>query len=355
MPKFEHIVIFSDGIRGHYHQSLGVAQWLERLGGGQLEDTVEVPKFSGLEKLLKLKVRVRGLAVHGEEYSREWLKSAGMDITRFKPKTLFISAGSSAAPFCLASAKATGSKSAVIMTPSILGTKPFDYAIIPEHDKHDSEDRNILITLGAPNHIYTPELEQAGAEFFADKDFGNNKVVAVLIGGSDANYKPSVAWAEEALGALRHVEGIKLLITTSRRTGKALDDKIEEMFSDADSLGYMLILAKNPHVNALTAMMGRAAHVLVTEDSVSMVSEAVTAGFRVGLLRVPRSSDAVKKFFGSGPKRFDDMFEKMRQRNLLVDLGKTPDFRNFLHEPEQKHHQDFNEAKRAAEWILTQP
>lgn len=355
MPKFEHVVILSDGIRGHYHQSLGIAQWLERLGGGRLEGHVEVPKFSGLQKIMKLKLFVHGLAVHDGTYSREWLKSAGVSFRNIKPKTLFISAGSSAAPFCLACAKATGNKSAVVMTPSILGTKPFDYAIIPDHDKHDPKDKNILTTLGAPNHIYQPELEQVGARFFAGKDFGKNKVVAVLVGGTDANYKPSASWAEDALGSLRYIDGIKLLITTSRRTEKSLDDKIEDMFTGDSALGYMLILSKNPKVNALTAMMGRATHVLVTEDSVSMVSEAVTAGFRVGLLRVPRSSDMLKQFFGSGPKRFDDMFGKMRQRNLLVDLGKIPDFRSFLSEPEQKHHQDFSEAKRAAEWILSQP
>lgn len=356
MQKFDHIILMSDGIRGHYHQSLGVAQWLERLGGGHLEDPVNVPKFHGLSRLLKMKLLVNGMAVHGADYSRNWLKSAGMVIKDVQPRTLFISAGSSAAPFCLACAKATGNKSAVVMTPSMLGTKPFDFAIIPEHDKHDPKDRNILTTLGAPNHIYQPELEAIGARFFAGRDFGNNKIVAVLVGGSDANYKPSPSWAEDALGALRYVDGVKLLVSTSRRTGKALDDKIEDMFSGNPALGYMLILAKKPKVNALTAMLGKATHIIVTEDSVSMVSEAVTAGFRVGLLRVPKTTaEPFKEFFGGGTKRFDDMFAKMRQKKLLVDLGKEPDFRNFLAEPNQRHNQDFNEAKRAAEWIISQP
>ncbi len=354
MPKFDHIILMSDGIRGHYHQSLGIAQWLEKMGGGHLEDPVNVPHFTGLERVMKLKLFVRGLAVHGEAYAKEWLKGTGMSIRDVKPRTLFISAGSSAAPFCLACAKATGNKSAVVMTPSVLGTKPFDFAIIPEHDKHDPKDRNILTTLGAPNHIDVDQLGKIGDNFFKGRDFSGKKVVAVLVGGSDANYKPSPSWAEDALGALRYVDGVKLLITTSRRTGKALDDKIEDMFTGNPALGYMLILAKKPKVNALTAMFGKATHLLVTEDSVSMVSEAVTAGFRVGLLRVPKTSaEPLKKFFGGGTKRFDDMFEKMRHRKLIVDLGREPDFRKFLAEPEQKHNQDFNEAKRAAEWILS--
>ena len=352
MPKFEHIIIVSDGIRGHYHQSLGVAQWLERLGGGNLDATITIPKLSGLAWLLRLKLFVYGLEMHEGAYSREWLKAMGLDYEQIKPHTLFISAGSSAAPFCLAYAKATHNKSAVVMTPSVLGTKPFDFAIIPEHDKHDPKATNILTTLGAPNHIYPDELELVASNFFAGRDFASKKIVAVLVGGSDSNYKPNPAWANDALGPLRFIDDIKILLTTSRRSGKALDEAIEKMFADESVLGYMLILSKKPKVNALTAMMGKATHVLVTEDSVSMVSEAVTAGFKVGLLRVPRRNSFLKGLFGAGTKRFDRLFSRMRGKNLLVDLGAAPDYTEFLGKPEQKHHQDFNEAKRAAEWIL---
>ncbi len=114
----------------------------------------------------------------------------------------------------------------------------------------------------------------------------------------------------------------------------------------------MLLMSRNPRVNALTAMLGRATHVLVTEDSVSMVSEAVTAGFKVGLLRVPRITNSVKKFFGYGAQRFDDLFAKMASRGLITDLGNNPDIAKFVRPETQRHNQDFNEAKRAAEWIL---
>ena len=355
MPKFDHIVLISDGIRGHYHQSLGIAEWLVRLGGAELHQPVNIPHLTGLDWLFKLKIFVHGLAVHDASYAQNWLYAAGLSLGKVAPRTLFISAGSSAAPFCLACARATGSKSAVVMTPSVLGTKPFDYAIIPDHDKHDPKDSHVITTLGAPNHIYPSELQMIGSNFFAGRDFGNKKIVAVLVGGSDGNYNPDDIWAEDILGPLRYIDGIKILLTTSRRSSKALDDAIERMFINDASMGYMLILSKKPRVNALTAMMGKATHVLVTEDSVSMVSEAVTAGFRVGLLRVPRRTKLVKKMLGGGPKRFDDMFEKMKQRNLIVDFGKNPDYTKFFSEPEQKHGQDFNEAKRAAEWILEMP
>ena len=352
MPKFERVVLLSDSIRGHYHQSLGVAEWLERLGGVHVEPFINVPKFDGLAKL-RMKYTAGKLKTGSAKYAAKWLAASGFQVSSesFGRGTLFISAGSSPAPFCLALAKATGNKAAVIMTPSVLGTKPFDFAIIPEHDKHDPNDRNIITTLGAPNHIYTPELVKTAGMFFADRDFGQ-KVVAVLVGGSDANYKPSPEWARDTLGQLNYIDGVKVLLTTSRRTGKETDDAVEKIFAGSPKLGYMLLMSRNPRVNALTAMLGRATHVLVTEDSVSMVSEAVTAGFKVGLLRVPRITNSVKKFFGYGAQRFDDLFAKMASRGLITDLGNNPDIAKFVRPETQRHNQDFNEAKRAAEWIL---
>ena len=88
-----------------------------------------------------------------------------------------------------------------------------------------------------------------------------------------------------------------------------------------------------------------------------MVSESITAGFRAGLIRVPRASNFIKNLFGFGAIRFDNLFASMRDKNLLIDLGVRPDFESFINETEQteqKHGKNFNEARRAAEWILNQ-
>jgi len=351
MPQFDHVVIVSDNIRGHYHQSLGVAEWIGRLGNADVEEPIKLPDISSLQKIFGLKIKGRKIPAQDADYSKNWLKSFGFSTENIKPGTLFISAGSNAAPFCLAFAKATCNKSAVIMTPSIFGTKPFDYAIVPEHDAHDPNDKKIITTLGAPNHIYETLTKKAAESFFANRTF-NKKVVAVLVGGNDANYQLTEKWAKEVLGDLKRFPEITILITTSRRTDEYVEQAVEDMFLSFPSTGYLLILRRNPKVNAVTSILGAATHVLATEDSVSMVSEAITAGFKVGLLRVPKSSGKLKKTFGYGTQRFDEMFEKMRKRELLEDLGAIPDFDKFLAPDEQKHGKDFNEAKRAAEWIL---
>ena len=354
MPKFRRTVIVSDGIKGHYHQSLGVAEWMERLSGTTLDPAiVSIPALTLFDRVMKLKLLVRGLEVHGGAFSREWLKSMGVRYNKYEEgTTLFISAGSKAAPFCLALAKATRNKCAVLMTPSVLGTKSFDYAIVPKHDKPDLRQGNVITTLGAPNHIYEPTLKEIASRYFAGKDFRGHKVIAILIGGSDANYKINSRWVREVLRPFQGMRDTKFLITTSRRTGESVENTVEEMFSGNPSLEHLFLFSRTPNQNSITAILGAATHVLVTEDSVSMVSEAVTAGFRVGLIRVPRTTGKIKHMLGFGARRFDDMFEEFSQRGLIQDFGPEFYFPKFFESYEQRHGQDFNEAKRAADWIL---
>ena len=354
MPKFRRTVIISDGIRGHYHQSLGVAEWMERLSGTELDPaTVTIPDMTLFERVMKLKILVRGLDVHGGSYSREWLKSFGVRYSKYEEgTTLFISAGSKAAPFCLALAKATHNKCAVLMTPSVLGTKPFNYAIVPEHDNPDRKAENIITTIGAPNHIYAPSLKDIASHYFSGKNLEGHKVIALLIGGSDANYRINSRWARNILTPFREIRDAKILITTSRRTGEGVEDTIQEIFSGCPNVEYMFLYSRTPNQNSITAILGAATHVIVTEDSVSMVSEAVTAGFRVGLIRLPRTTGKIKHMLGFGARRFDEMFAKLSDMGLIQDFGPEVYFQKFIEAYEQKHGQDFNEAKRAADWIL---
>lgn len=345
------IIILTDGIRGHYHQSLGIANWLKRLSNAEVE-TVSVPKFKGVKRFLYLKVFARFIKFN----ALKWLELVNFSYKDLKAD-LFISAGSSAAPFCLALAKVYNAKSCVVMTPSVLGIKPFDFAIIPEHDDKNLNLNNALIikTLGAPNHIYKPELKAQAEKFF--KDLKSLKIIAVLIGGSDANYDVNINWAERVINKLLNAAeacNAELLITTSRRTGKQVDDKINAIINRKNFVKYFLPASKYPDVNPVPAMLGLATHVIATEDSVSMTSEAVTAGFKVGLLRTDKQGGLlakIKNLLGYGTSRFDKLFDKFIERGMVIDLGQG-DFEKFIKPDAQLNDKNFNEAERAAECIL---
>ncbi len=351
------VVLVSDGIRGHRHQSLGVARWLERLYGAEVSE-VEVSRLAGFRRFLQLKLRARRLVGASPDGALRWLRSSSFgEIPAAGADTLFIAAGSSAAPFCLALAGVTGGRAAILMTPSVLGIQPFDFAIVPEHD-HPRPAENLFITLGAPNHIDRSELQSEAERLFAPLGPFPEKVIALLLGGSDANYNLDESWARSVLPDLREAaesEGAALLVTSSRRTGAAVDSVVEEVLRGSPATRYLLLASRSPD-NPIPAMLGAATHVLVTEDSVSMASEAVTAGFKIGLLRVGRQRGPLVKVrhaLGGGTARFDALFDALADRGFLDDLGAEPDFTSFLAMPEGRTAgEPFNEAKRAAEWIL---
>lgn len=353
------VILLTDGIRGHEHQSLGIARWLERLCGAEVQ-RVPVPRLTGAGRFLRLKLQGRLLPHASPKWAKAWLKGAGLSPEGLNggPDALFIAAGSSAAPFCLAGARVASARSAIVMTPSVLGTGPFDFAIVPEHD-HPAPAANLMTTLGAPNHIYPPDLRAATEKTFPSLRKFPPKVIALLIGGSDANYELGPDWVRAVLPPLRaaaEAQGTMLLVTTSRRTGPEADGAVEAVLGGSPALGYLVLASREPDNNPIPAMLGAATHVLVTEDSVSMASEAATAGFRAGLLRVGRRRGplvGLRGFFGGGTARFDALFEALAKRGLLQDLGQEPDFRAFLAPAEARTSEPFSEAKRAAEWILT--
>ncbi len=356
------IVLFVDETRGHNHQSLGVARWVERLCGAGIYE-IRVPSFSGLQRLRILKQQARRLGSASSAEIKEWLRTTGFpleahaDILSDKTDTLYIATGNSSSPFCLALSRLFNGRSAVIMTPTVLETRLFDYAIVPLHD-HPAPADNLITTLGAPNHIYYPELQAAAAETFAPMLPFPGKVIALLLGGSDANYELTPDWVRFVLPSLREAaekQGAALLVTTSRRTGAEADAAVESVLGGSPATRYLL-LASRSQENPVPAMLGAATHVLVTEDSVSMASEAATAGFRVGLLRVDRKQSPltkIRRHLGGGTAKFDALFEEMATRGLVDDLGSVPDFDAFLAPEARKTDVPFNEAKRAAEWILT--
>jgi mitochondrial fission protein ELM1 len=118
--------------------------------------------------------------------------------------------------------------------------------------------------------------------------------VAVLIGGSNAVYqltpqemKPLAA----QLAELTKTVGVSLMITPSRRTGKENLTILQEALQGTPSYIW------NGHGdNPYYAMLGLADYILVTCDSVNMVSEACTTGKPVYVIELPGGSDKFRRF-----------------------------------------------------------
>lgn len=372
------VFVLSDGIRGHENQSLGVASRLEDFGAAV--DTFRIPRLFGYRRFKSLKVTSRRLVHKKAVQCMKWLESSGGKDLLEKIKgrlqragidgkdVLFLSAGSSAAPYCLALACVTGAKSCTVMTPSVLGTKPFDFAVVPEHDQPGASE-NVLVTLGAPNRIRPELLEREKAILERRFPPRRPKRWGVLLGGDDKNYHVSPEWAESLMKILleeARIADADIYVTTSRRT---LPDTERALVQAAgrDSNVPMLLLASEDDWNPVPGMLGLCEQVLCTEDSVSMISEAATAGKSPIVLGVPRKNNvaahvakivalfAEKEFCSKGHvfgvPRFERMIEIFEKRGLCRYLEDKNGLAEILEKSESTPPAGFDEARRAAEWI----
>lgn len=168
----------------------------------------------------------------------------------------------------LAAQRARGGHAVVLMKPS-LPCSWFDACVIPEHDG-PGQHANVLATRGVLNRIRHGSDQEADAGL-------------ILIGGPSAH----VTWSDEAVAhqvmrIVRDTPAIHWILGTSRRTPAGFAALLEAL--PADRLEVVPFEQTTP--DWLPEQLQRVAHVWASEDSVSMVYEALTAGAAVGLLAV---------------------------------------------------------------------
>ena len=166
-------------------------------------------------------------------------------------------------------------------------------------------------------------------------------------------------------------EEADLYITTSRRTSSGSVEALKYIASHSTAVRYLLI-ASESDFTPIPAMLGFSTEIFCTEDSVNMVSETVTGGHRAVLLRVGHKKgikkmlqDATAWLVGAGAlppnmlwgiPKFDLVFEHFARHDALLEFREWIKRRHETiiepqDEEERKMWEEFNEAKRAAQWI----
>lgn len=378
------ILILSDGIRGHLNQSRGVAGWLAAATGAEILEA-EIPALSGAAKLVA-RVRMRRLLSGHRRDAREWLVSASGEALLRKvgqwfgerglregtSEVLILSAGSSPAPYNLALSHVWRCVCATVMTPSVIGTEFFDFAVVPEHDR-PANGTNIFVTVGSPNSVDKNVLKKEAERLLAEYPSFARKKWSLLIGGDDSNYVIDAEWIRGEAGRVLKAaekEGASVYITTSRRTSKEAEAALAKLVEASSAARYILYASKSDF-NPIPAMLGFSDEVFCTDDSVNMVSETVTGGHVAVLMRAGRrrgvkslmqKATAALVRSGALPRRtvwgipkFDALYDRFSRHGVLIEFEewlrgrKEPLFSDRGTEPEFS---EFNEARRAADWML---
>lgn len=148
--------------------------------------------------------------------------------------------------------------------------KVFDLIAVPAHDPVRGE--NVLVTTAAPNRI-TPERLADACRAFPDFEGVKRPRVGVLIGGTSKAYRMSEEVTKTLAGQLASLDA-GLMVTASRRTG----DNNRRILGDALAAHPDCYVWDGHGENPYFAILGWADILLVTADSVSMLSEAASTG-----------------------------------------------------------------------------
>jgi mitochondrial fission protein ELM1 len=196
---------------------------------------------------------------------------------------LVLSAGSRAAPVALWLKDRLGCRIVHCMRPGLGGLfrwGDFDLLVVPEHDSPGAAG-NVIPVLGAPHRVSPAALRAASLRWRDRLDHLPHPVVALLVGGPvrGANLEPARAHSlGVAVARAAAAIGGSVVATTSRRTGTEAADALAAGLGRAMHLIYRW---GEPGENPYLGFLAAADSVVVTADSVSMISEACATGVPV--------------------------------------------------------------------------
>jgi mitochondrial fission protein ELM1 len=177
---------------------------------------------------------------------------------------------------------------AVQIQDPVAGRARFDLIAVPEHD--ELTGANVIATLGALHRVTPQVLAAAAPRFEPMLRSLPRPLVAVLLGGANKQYRLSEARARTLAEGLARLPG-GLAITPSRRTGE------DAMRIIRAALGAKpAVIWDGTGENPYFGFLAHADAIVVTGDSVSMVSEACATGKPVYVFDLEGGSRKFERF-----------------------------------------------------------
>lgn len=186
-----------------------------------------------------------------------------------EPPVLAIGCGRQAAG-ALRVLRGQGTRTVQILDPR-LPSRHWDLVVVPEHDT--LRGANVVTLLGSLNPVDDDWLALGRAAFAGFAALPGPRT-ALLVGGptAHATWDPAAMTdVFDALAAQLRAEGGSLLATTSRRTPPELAQALRDRFAD---IPHVIWGDGGDGVNPYAGLLGWADRVVVSPDSVNLLSEA---------------------------------------------------------------------------------
>lgn len=168
----------------------------------------------------------------------------------------------------------------------------FDLVSLPAHD--GKSGANLVESVGAIHRVTAAKLAAAAATFAPRVAGLARPLVAVMIGGSNrfSQLTPAImAELADRLARLVREQQLGLMITTSRRTGAENEAILREKLA-----GLPVWLWDGSGDNPYFGFLALADALIVTSDSVAMVSEAASTGKPVHIIDLAGNAPKFTRF-----------------------------------------------------------
>ena len=189
-----------------------------------------------------------------------------------------------------------------------IASSHFDLVVAPRHDGLQGE--NVLSTRGALHRVTAKSLSEGAARLEAIVSHLPRPFIGVLLGGSNSAYNFDLKSAENLgtqLKSSAEALGGGLLVTPSRRTGEANVKAIRDAIGTVPNFVW-----DGAGSNPYFGILGSADYLVVTCDSVNMVSEALATGRPVYVVDLP-----------GGTSKFEAFHRDLRTKGLTRPFGRV--------------------------------
>lgn len=280
------VLILSDTKIGHLKQSLALARLMEEEGRKVTITVVDLKYKNRFFARLLTFIVFCFTPRAGRFFLLLVFSKKTVSLLLERAYDVVISAGSATVPVNLIVSDINRAKSLVVMKPGIFPLSKFNLIVAPVHDRLPQKS-NVLSIAGAVNTIDESSMKKDFENFCSSRkellslDSPGFLKVGLLMGGDSKHYRISSEMVDFLCFQIKIFlkdHRASLLLTTSRRTSENIVKALESHFKGESFCPLFVDAARdNPH-GTIGGIFYLSDIVIVSGESISMVSEAASSG-----------------------------------------------------------------------------
>lgn len=297
------IIAIHDGNNGHKSQLMGVINSF-------VKEDVQIIQANNNFKLMLLPSFLM----------EKLLFLFNKELSHIQRPNLIISIGKKSTPYAIyLKKKFKGAKLVFLMPSNSLSQKYGDLIFYHSYKNVTYQDAKYVPIISAPHLVNKDNLEVSQSEWSSEFSKFKKPITSLILGGDAKKIHLNSKGIYELVAVIKKIKNLvggSIFITTSRRTGleneQYLKEQMSDMISNAECFFWGYNENKDSHANPYLAMLASSKYVIISGESISMISESCSLPPNVGVYIF------FSKHFNS--KRYIKFHENMYNNNYAKPI-----------------------------------